>query len=102
MWLMIPPWGTDYCSACDTLAGQTWVTSDNNTFTTAYGGGDLVFNIRLDNMNIYEDLSYISELVCDFDGISPAADMAVLPQNHFVMTDPAGNCAVVVSVESFP
>jgi len=101
-WLMVPPWGTDYCSACDTLAGQTWVTSDTNTFTTAYGGGDLLFNIRLNNMNFLEDMSYTTDLVCNFDGTIPAADMAVLPLANFTLTDPAGNCEIVVSIESFP
>ncbi len=100
--LPIGTWGTDYCGACYTLAGQTAVYDPTNTLSVPYAGGDLPVSIRFDNWDYFYDETGASINVCDFTGTIPAADMAALPITDFAITDPAGNCEIVVSVKSFP
>jgi len=100
--LVVPAWGSDYCSACNTLAGQTWITQDTNAFTAAYAGGELTFRVYLDNANFLYDKTFTADVVCIFDGVIPAADMAALPLSSYTITDPAGQCEIVVSIETYP
>ena len=101
-WPPIPAWGTDYCDACYTLAGQTYVNRESNVFSHAYGGGNLQIQIFLRDRSILGDGANVSSTVCDFTGEIPAGDMAALPAMHRVLTAPDGSCEVVVSVEAFP
>ena len=102
MMLPIPPWGTDYCSACYTLAGQTAVYDTTNVLSVPYAGGDLPIFIQFSNGDIFFDETSGFNPVCNFTGSIPAADMAALPITDYAITDPAGNCEIIVSVESFP
>ena len=101
-WPPIPAWGTDYCNACYTLAGQTIVNRDNNKFDIAYAGGDLEIHTILGDYDILGDGSWASSPVCDFVGVIPAGDMAVLPVMNRTLTAGGGSCEIVVSVEPFP
>jgi hypothetical protein len=98
----IPAWGTDYCSACYTLAGQTTVNRDSQILDIPYGGGNLTIHIDLDDRDILGDGSKPSHSICNFSGVIPAADMAALPVMNRTLTDPGGACEIVVSVEPFP
>ena len=84
------------------LAGQTSVSQDNNTISAAYTGGDLDIDIRLENWDIYSDMTHVIQDICDFEGTIPAADMAALPLTNYTIADPAGNCEIIINVESFP
>jgi hypothetical protein len=101
-WPAIPGWGTDYCDACYTLAGQTRLNRDDNKLDLAYVGGDLEIQTTLGDIDIMADGSRSMNLVCGFVGVIPAADMAALPVMNRTLTAPDGSCEIVVSVESFP
>jgi hypothetical protein len=101
-WLWITGWGTDYCSACYTLAGQTSVNRVSPVIDYAYAGGDLEIHTRMRNVDVWEDGATHYNGVCNFDDVIPAAEMAALPVMNRTLTDPGGGCEIVVSVEPFP
>jgi hypothetical protein len=100
-WPPVPGWGTDYCSACYTLAGQT-VLSGSEQLDIAYPGGDLEINTTLGDIDIMADGIQAYLPICSFPGVIPAADMAALPIMNRTLTAPDGSCEIVVSVEPFP
>ncbi len=98
----IPPWGDDYCSACDTLAGQTYA-STTNFMDIPYTPGDPVqIEIHLRNDGFNNLGAAISSPICEFIGEIPPGDMAALPINDRVLTNPGGDCEIVVDVEEYP
>lgn len=102
-WFFHPAaWGTDYCDACYTLAGQTYVNKESNVFSHAYDGGNLEIDVSLRDLNTLADGTSNNSSVCIFTGEIPAGDMAALPVMHRTLTAPDGSCSVVVSVEAFP
>ena len=101
-WPPIPAWGDDYCSACATLAGQTSVNKESNVFEYGYTGGNLEIRTWMWNYDFTDDYMSHMHLICDFTGTIPPGDMSALPVMHRTLTDPGGDCEIVVSVESFP
>ena len=101
-WPPIPAWGTDYCSACYTLAGQTTVNRDTNILDVAYTGGDLEIHTTLRERDYLGTGISQTHTVCQFVGVIPALDMAALPVMNRTLTSPGGSCEIVVSVEPFP
>jgi hypothetical protein len=105
-WFWVPPWGpalgVDYCAACFTLAGQTSVTKASNVFEYGYTGGGLDIRTWMWNFDYKDDYNSQVHLICDFTETIPPGDMAGLPIMHRTLTDPGGDCEIVVSVEEFP
>jgi hypothetical protein len=100
----VSAWGDDYCSACYTLSGQTYVNRATPVFNYAYSpGDDLEIDVRIRDIDIMPDETTHFNVVCNYTGVIPAVDMAALPIVSRELTDPGGNCAIVVTVENlFP
>ena len=102
IFLPIPPWGDDYCGACDTLAGQTYAPTINKIKVSYTPGDSLPIDIHMSNQGYSSLGGSIVSTVCNFTEDIPPGDMAALPLIDRVITDPGGNCEIVVDIEAYP